>query len=177
LAQKTVIMQSFLASKKYCLLGSCRRQNLLIYFGEETGPECGWFDTSCPVRFYYHEWVLVNHIFCVGNCDNCISGVKKQRDHSCETRLLLSCIRATGEHFGLNLPIDIIRGSYVSWVLLKRAHTHTLLLCNITITIQNYQLCGLVKEGYVKGFPEATHAWVWEKFLSKLVEITWIHAN
>jgi ATP-dependent DNA helicase RecQ len=40
-AQKACVMESFLASKNYCMLGTCRRRNLLMYFGEEARSECG----------------------------------------------------------------------------------------------------------------------------------------
>ncbi|RLM87531.1 hypothetical protein C2845_PM04G34160 [Panicum miliaceum] len=45
-----------------------------------------------------------------GNCDNC-TAVKNVRDLSKETFLLLSCIKSCGGHWGLNLPIDVLRGS------------------------------------------------------------------
>ncbi|KAF8750044.1 hypothetical protein HU200_012513 [Digitaria exilis] len=86
IAQKTSIMESFLAGKNYCLLGTCRRQSLLMYFGENIDPQCG-------------------------NCDNCTTAIKVQKDLSKETSSLLSVINQMGGRFGLNLPIDVIRGS------------------------------------------------------------------
>ncbi|KAF8656550.1 hypothetical protein HU200_060609 [Digitaria exilis] len=83
--QRKAIMDSFMAAQKYCLLPTCRRRFLLQYFGEERNSDCG-------------------------NCDNC-TAVKNVRDLSKETFLLLSCIKSCGGRWGLNLPIDVLRGS------------------------------------------------------------------
>ncbi|CAN6219965.1 unnamed protein product [Urochloa humidicola] len=83
--QRKAIMDSFMAAQKYCLLATCRRRFLLQYFGEERDSDCG-------------------------NCDNC-TAVKNVRDLSKETFLLLSCIKSCGGRWGLNLPIDVLRGS------------------------------------------------------------------
>ncbi|KAG8099080.1 hypothetical protein GUJ93_ZPchr0013g37483 [Zizania palustris] len=83
--QKKAIMESFMAAQKYCLLATCHRNFLLQYFGEERTTDC------C-------------------NCDNC-TRTKNERDLSKESFLLLSCIRSCGGRWGLNLPIDVLRGS------------------------------------------------------------------
>ncbi|XP_066391510.1 uncharacterized protein [Miscanthus floridulus] len=83
--QRKAIMDSFMAAQKYCLLATCRRRFLLQYFGEECNTDCG-------------------------NCDNC-TAVKNERDLSKEAFLLLSCIKSCGGRWGLNLPIDVLRGS------------------------------------------------------------------
>ncbi|KAG2639100.1 hypothetical protein PVAP13_2NG634500 [Panicum virgatum] len=83
--QRKAIIDSFMAAQKYCLLATCRRRFLLQYFGEELNSDCG-------------------------NCDNC-TAVKNVRDLSKETFLLLSCIKSCGGRWGLNLPIDVLRGS------------------------------------------------------------------
>ncbi|CAN6206495.1 unnamed protein product [Urochloa humidicola] len=83
--QRKAIMDSFMAAQKYCLLATCRRRFLLQYFGEERDSDCG-------------------------NCDNC-TAVKNVKDLSKETFLLLSCIKSCGGRWGLNLPIDVLRGS------------------------------------------------------------------
>lgn len=83
--QRKAIMDSFMAAQKYCLLATCRRRFLLQYFGEEWNIDCG-------------------------NCDNC-TAVKNERDLSKEVFLLLSCIKSCGGRWGLNLPIDVLRGS------------------------------------------------------------------
>ena len=49
-----------------------------------------------------------------GTCDNCTSS-KKEIDMSREAFLLMACIQSCGGHWGLNLPIDVLRGSRVSF--------------------------------------------------------------
>ncbi|XP_008782729.2 probable ATP-dependent DNA helicase RecQ isoform X2 [Phoenix dactylifera] len=89
--QRKAIMESFRAAEKYCMLAACRRKFLLQYFGERNTNDCG-------------------------NCDNC-SGCKRERDLSRESFLLLSCIRSCGGRWGLNMPIDVLRGSHSRKIL------------------------------------------------------------
>lgn len=42
-SQKVAIMKSFLAGQKYCGLVTCRRQELLTYFGQHSSKRCGIF--------------------------------------------------------------------------------------------------------------------------------------
>ena len=60
--------------------------------------------------------ILIGMLF-AGNCDNCVSS-KKERDMSRESFLLMACIRSSGGRWGLNMPVDILRGSRVSFRLL-----------------------------------------------------------
>ncbi|WOL01871.1 hypothetical protein Cni_G10590 [Canna indica] len=83
--QRKAIMESLIAAEKYCFLTTCRRKFLLQYFGEKSADDCG-------------------------NCDNCTQA-KKQRDLSRECFLLLSCIRSCGGRWGINMHVDILRGS------------------------------------------------------------------
>ncbi|KAG0477517.1 hypothetical protein HPP92_014358 [Vanilla planifolia] len=83
--QRKAITESLMAAEKYCLLASCRRRFLLKYFGEQWTADCG-------------------------NCDNC-TRTKVERDLSKESFLLLSCIQSCGGRWGLNMPIDVLRGS------------------------------------------------------------------
>ncbi|RVX22696.1 ATP-dependent DNA helicase RecQ [Vitis vinifera] len=46
----------------------------------------------------------------VGNCDNCTIS-KRECDMSREAFLLIACINSCRGHWGLNMPIDILRGS------------------------------------------------------------------
>ncbi|VAH26372.1 unnamed protein product [Triticum turgidum subsp. durum] len=91
--QRNAIMDSFMAAQKYCLLATCRRKSLLQYFGEERYTDCG-------------------------NCDNC-TGTKNERDLSKESFLLLSCVKSCGGRWGLNMPVDVLRGSRVKKILEK----------------------------------------------------------
>lgn len=50
-----------------------------------------------------------------GTCDNCTTS-RKESDMSREAFLLISSIRSCGGNWGLNLPIDVLRGSRVSFV-------------------------------------------------------------
>lgn len=49
-----------------------------------------------------------------GTCDNCTNS-KKESDMSREAFLLMACIQSCGGHWGLNLPVDVLRGSRVSF--------------------------------------------------------------
>ncbi|KAJ8649290.1 hypothetical protein MRB53_002313 [Persea americana] len=84
--QRKAIMESLMSAQRYCMLATCRRKCLLEYFGEKIT------FTNC------------------GSCDNCTNS-KKERDMSREALLLLSCIQSCGGRWGLNMPIDILRGS------------------------------------------------------------------
>ncbi|PWA70602.1 DNA helicase, ATP-dependent, RecQ type [Artemisia annua] len=84
--QKKAIMESFMAAQRYCMQTTCRRKILLEYFGE-TFPS-----NKC------------------GNCDNCTNS-KEKSDMSREAFLLMGCIQACGGYWGLNMPIDVLRGS------------------------------------------------------------------
>lgn len=84
--QRKAILESFAAAQRYCMLTTCRRKFLLEYFGEK------YSSSSC------------------GTCDNCTSS-KKEIDMSREAFLLMACIQSCGGHWGLNLPVDVLRGS------------------------------------------------------------------
>ena len=68
-----------------CEITSCRRQTLLRYFGEDDTQPCG-------------------------NCDSCLLPPKTW-DGTDAVRKLLSCIYRTGQRFGANHVIDVLRGS------------------------------------------------------------------
>lgn len=84
--QKTAVMESLMAAQHYCLAATCRRKFLLEHFGEKVAAD------RC------------------GNCDNC-TVLKQQRDMSRESFLLMACIHSCNGKWGLNMPIDILRGS------------------------------------------------------------------
>lgn len=67
-----------------CEITTCRRQALLRYFGEQDSPPCG-------------------------NCDNCLHPVKTF-DATVVSQKLLSCIYRTGQRFGAQHLIDVLRG-------------------------------------------------------------------
>ncbi|KAE8649368.1 uncharacterized protein LOC101222268 [Cucumis sativus] len=84
--ERTAIMESLMAAQQYCSIATCRRNFLLGYLGEKSQSE------KC------------------GNCDNCIDS-KKEHDVSKEAFLLLACIQSCWGTWGLNMPVDILRGS------------------------------------------------------------------
>ena len=67
-----------------CEITSCRRQSLLQYFGEEYPQPCG-------------------------NCDSCLDPAKTW-DATEACRMALSAVARTGERFGVNHLIDVLRG-------------------------------------------------------------------
>ncbi|TKY47296.1 Werner syndrome ATP-dependent helicase-like [Spatholobus suberectus] len=89
--QRKAVMESLLAAERYCVLTTCRRKFLLEYFGEKFSAD------RC------------------GNCDNC--KVSKERDMSREAFLLMACIHSCRGKWGLNMPIDVLRGSRAKKIL------------------------------------------------------------
>ncbi len=67
-----------------CDLTSCRRQALLAYFGETLERPCG-------------------------NCDNCLDPPATW-DATEPARMALSCVYRTGQRFGVNYLIDVLKG-------------------------------------------------------------------
>jgi ATP-dependent DNA helicase RecQ len=67
-----------------CETAECRRQALLRYFGEDTGP--------------------------CGNCDNCIDP-PEMVDGSAEAHLVAAGVQQSGERFGASHLVDILRGA------------------------------------------------------------------
>lgn len=85
-SQIKAVLDSLMEAQKYCLLTTCRRKFLLEHFGEKVPAE------NC------------------GNCDNCTT-IRRERDMSKEAYLLMACIHSCRGNWGLNLPIDVLRGS------------------------------------------------------------------
>ncbi|KAJ8751579.1 hypothetical protein K2173_016825 [Erythroxylum novogranatense] len=90
--QRRAIAESLMAAKRYCIATTCRRKFLLNYFGEKSSVD------KC------------------GNCDNCLVS-RIERDMSKEAFLLMSSIFSCGGNFGLNMPIDVLRGSRAKRIL------------------------------------------------------------
>ncbi len=68
-----------------CEITSCRRQSLLNYFGDTLEQPCG-------------------------NCDNCLTPPQTW-DATVAAQKALSCVHRTGQRFGVNYLIDVLRGS------------------------------------------------------------------
>ncbi|KAG2672760.1 hypothetical protein I3760_13G057900 [Carya illinoinensis] len=84
--QRRAVTASLMAAQQYCLVTTCRRKFLLNHFGENSSTD------RC------------------GNCDNCIVS-KKERDMSREAFLIMACIQSCRGKWGLNMPVDVLRGS------------------------------------------------------------------
>lgn len=84
---------------KWADTSECRRRPLLSYFGETfEGENCG-----C--------------------CDNCTSESKESVDITIPAQKFLSCVRRTGELFGTNHIINVLRGSQAKSVIQRNHHT------------------------------------------------------
>lgn len=81
-----------------CEAASCRRQILLRYFGEDTESSCG-------------------------NCDNCLYPPQRW-DATEAVQKALSCIYRTGQRFGVNHLISVLRGADTENI--RRHNHHTL---------------------------------------------------
>ncbi|MEM8548182.1 MAG: DNA helicase RecQ [Pseudomonadota bacterium] len=68
-----------------CEITTCRRQALLAYFGDHLPEPCG-------------------------NCDNCLDDVETW-DGTEAARMALSAVYRTGQHFGVNHLVDVLRGA------------------------------------------------------------------
>ncbi len=75
------------AMVRYAETDICRRKVLLNYFGEEYKSE------NC------------------GMCDNCLDDQKAMQDITVAAQKFLSCVKRTGEIFGIQHIIDVLRGS------------------------------------------------------------------
>jgi len=85
-AYKQVLYAKLQTMYRFALSGSCKHRLLGVYFGDK-GEDCG------------------------DKCESCLRGVVKQIDITKEAQMFLSAIYRTGERFGQNHIIDILRGS------------------------------------------------------------------
>jgi len=82
---KRLEKQKIQAMLGYCESTGCRRQALLRYFGEVMPQPCG-------------------------NCDSCLEPVITW-DATIAAQMALSCVYRTGQRFGVNHVIDVLRGN------------------------------------------------------------------
>lgn len=68
----------------FCEITSCRRHALLLYFDEQSSEQCG-------------------------NCDSCLNP-PEQFDATTVAQMAMSCVFRTGQRFGVNYLIDVLRG-------------------------------------------------------------------
>jgi len=84
---------------RYCETTFCRRVPLITYFGES------FSEDNC------------------GMCDNCTTPEKELADISISAQKFLSCVKRTGECFGMTHIIDVLRGSKSEKVM-NKGHQH-----------------------------------------------------
>jgi ATP-dependent DNA helicase RecQ len=86
-AEKRVANLHLSALLRFAEAEGCRRVPLLNYFGEDCASQ------TCNM------------------CDNCLSGEKQRVDVTVAAQKYLSCVKRTGEKFGTQHIIDVLRGS------------------------------------------------------------------
>jgi ATP-dependent DNA helicase RecQ len=79
-----------------CEITSCRRASLLTYFGDDAPEKCG-------------------------NCDACLNPVPTW-DGTEPARKALSCVYRTGQRFGVNYLIDVLRGAETDKIFQNNHH-------------------------------------------------------
>jgi ATP-dependent DNA helicase RecQ len=60
-----------------------------------------------------HPGHMLKNMFFPGSCDNCCGGIKVEKDVASDALIMLLCIKEMEGRFGINLPIDVLRGSNV----------------------------------------------------------------
>ena len=83
--QSAISQKKLQLMQEFCEHEGCRRQYLMQYFGEQFASYCG-------------------------SCDYCLSSLE-EKDATIDAQKLLSAIVRTGERYGANYIIDLLRGS------------------------------------------------------------------
>ena len=83
----------------YCEHVHCRRKYLLSYFGETIVQE------TC------------------GNCDRCLAPIGEVRDVTDDARLVIQAVQKTGQFYGLDYIVDVLRGAKRQKILERKHHT------------------------------------------------------
>ncbi len=112
-----------------CELTSCRRQALLAYFGETMEAPCG-------------------------NCDNCLSPPATW-DATEAARKALSCVYRTGQRFGVNYLIEVLRGKEDERI--RRFGHHRLTVHGIGKELQAAEWRTLFRQLIARGYLEVDH--------------------
>jgi len=97
--ERQVAYQHLVALTHYAESSLCRRVPLLAYFGEEY-PASG-----------------------CGMCDRCLTATQEAQDVTIPAQKFLSCVKRTGERFGMAHIIDVLLGSQNQKVLRYNHHT------------------------------------------------------
>ncbi|MDX1733650.1 MAG: RecQ family ATP-dependent DNA helicase, partial [Halioglobus sp.] len=107
-----------------CEITSCRRQALLAYFGDELAEPCG-------------------------NCDTCLEPVNTW-DGTEVARMAMSACHRTGQRFGVNHLIDVLRGSD-SDKIIQNDH-HQLAVYGLGVELDNNQWRSVFRQLVARGF-------------------------
>jgi len=97
-SEQRVARQQLIHMRAFAETHGCRRRPLLAYFGEDAA------EGGC------------------GHCDNCIEPPLNVVDLSVHAQKILSCIYRTGQRFGLNHVIDVLRGSRAERIIENGHH-------------------------------------------------------
>jgi ATP-dependent DNA helicase RecQ len=111
----------------FCTSGSCRRREILKYFGEH------YTQTVC------------------NNCDNCLDDTEVV-DGTIIAQKILSCIFRMGQNFGAQIIVDVLRGSKNQKVLengFDKISTHNIMHEYSEQEIKHY-INALVQMGYLR---------------------------
>lgn len=107
-----------------CEITSCRRQALLNYFGDELSEPCG-------------------------NCDTCLEPVDTW-DGTQVSRKALSACHRTGQRFGVNYLIDVLRGSETDKII-QNEH-HQLAVFGVGTDLDNNQWRSVFRQLVARGY-------------------------
>jgi ATP-dependent DNA helicase RecQ len=103
---------------------SCRRQALLRYFGDVLDKPCG-------------------------NCDTCLTPVETW-DATEEAQKALSCVHRTGQRFGVNYLIEVLRQSHSERI--KQFGHHKLSVYGIGVELEPTQWRSIFRQLIAQGF-------------------------
>lgn len=124
--RETMLYKNLQYLVDYCHTNDCLRNNILAYFGE-----------------------IIENQSC-NNCGNCLDK-SEMVDITIETQKILSCIYRTEERFGVNMIIDVLRGSKNKKVLglgLDKVSTYGIMKEYTEIALREI-IMTLVSKGYI----------------------------
>lgn len=127
-AHKRVISGKLDSLVGLCETVSCRRVQLLAYFGESAQP--------------------------CGNCDNCLNP-PSVRDATAEAQKALSCVYRTGQSFGVAHLIDVLRGADTEKI--RRFGHHELSVYSIGQDSSDAIWRGVFRQLISSGYLEVDH--------------------
>ncbi|WP_412535705.1 DNA helicase RecQ [Marinobacter sp. MIT1358] len=127
---KRVERQKLDAMLGLCEVTRCRRQVLLRYFGDELEQPCG-------------------------NCDTCLTPPETW-DGTVAVQKALSCVYRTGQRFGVNYLIDVLRGSENERILQSGHQAISTYGIGTELTANEWKSVfrQLVANGYLRADPE-----------------------